>query len=818
MLAEYTYSRNDEAPGPRTKCWPVINDITANEDRVTGNRNAAWDARNYMKDADKIKAAVLIAHGGNDFNVMTKNAAQLYAKLKANNVPHQFYFHQGGHGGSPPDAMLNRWFTKYLYGVDNGVQNEPKSWVVREAATCPPRQSTVTTEATNSATLTVADASPFAVGTTLTIPQTNANGTITSTTRVINNIAGNTLTLASAVATTAGQRVVSGAVVNLVCGTANPTPYAEWPDPAAGNAVMKLLPGGNTRGNLTLGAGGGTPETLTDDATIADTTLMGAATSPNRLVYQTNALTQDVRISGSPRVTIKASFSKPRANLSAALISYPATGTGTILTRGWMDPENRNSDYVSDPVVPGTFYTMSFDMQAKDAIVQAGRRLALMVFSSDRQYTIRPAAGTQVSLDLAGSSITIPVVGGPSAFAAATGTGYAEAPVGGAVPATLSLTLGAAAGFGPFTPGLAKDYTATTTATVISTAGDATLSVADPATTNTGKLVNGTFALPQTLQARARTGAFAPVGGSAAPTSLLTYSAPVSNDAVPIEFKQSIGTDRRAPHGVVQQDADVHPVDDDALVTDWRVRWNLPVGPPSTSDRAASRTNRNRITAPAISAASRKIAADHPPVASRKAPLTAGESTAPISPIRLFMPNAAPWCSGAAMSASIACAIGCIALKNVLAENSSAAITQTFAPPPATTKPKISVSTHCAAVKPTTSGLRPIPRRTATSESQPPTGKPRMPAPALNAAIIAERPNDDPAASATIETDQNEKNHRFQSTAMNAMLISTRSRSRSTTPTSPVRRVNTKPTSTSARATSRTAIHSSDSPAASPTK
>ena len=76
---------------------------------------------------------------------------------------------------------------------------------------------------------------------------------------------------------------------------------------------------------------------------------------------------------------------------------------------------------------------------------------------------------------------------------------------------------------------------------MISSAGDATLSVADPATTNTGKLVNGTFALPQTLQARARTGAFAPVGGSAAPTSLLTYSAPVSNDAVPIEFKQSIG-------------------------------------------------------------------------------------------------------------------------------------------------------------------------------------------------------------------------------------------------------------------------------------
>ena len=52
--------------------------------------------------------------------------------------------------------------------------------------------------------------------------------------------------------------------------------------------------------------------------------------------------------------------------------------------------------------------------------------------------------------------------------------------VGGSVPATLALTMGAPASFGPFTPGLGKDYFASTAANVISTAGDATLSVADP--------------------------------------------------------------------------------------------------------------------------------------------------------------------------------------------------------------------------------------------------------------------------------------------------------------------------------------------------
>jgi len=36
-------------------------------------------------------------------------------------------------------------------------------------------------------------------------------------------------------------------------------------------------------------------------------------------------------------------------------------------------------------------------------------------------------------------------------------------------------------------------------------------------------------------------GAFAAVGGSAAPTALKTWSAPTSNEVVPITFKQSIG-------------------------------------------------------------------------------------------------------------------------------------------------------------------------------------------------------------------------------------------------------------------------------------
>jgi hypothetical protein len=117
--------------------------------------------------------------------------------------------------------------------------------------------------------------------------------------------------------------------------------------------------------------------------------------------------------------------------------------------------------------------------------------------------------------------------------------------VSGTVPATLSLTLGTPASFGAFTPGVTRTYEASTTANVISTAGNALLSVADPSSQNTGHLVNGTFALPQPLQARARNAAntgtaFNNVGSSASPLNLLQYDGPISNDAVSLQFSQLV--------------------------------------------------------------------------------------------------------------------------------------------------------------------------------------------------------------------------------------------------------------------------------------
>ncbi|RKQ93170.1 M6 family metalloprotease-like protein [Solirubrobacter pauli] len=115
--------------------------------------------------------------------------------------------------------------------------------------------------------------------------------------------------------------------------------------------------------------------------------------------------------------------------------------------------------------------------------------------------------------------------------------------VGGTVPATLALNLGAPASFGPFTPGAQKDYYASTKATVVSTAADATLSVSDASTTATGHLVNGAFSLPEALQVNGTRGetpgnTYAPLGTGA--TTLFTWGAPASNDDIVVGFKQPV--------------------------------------------------------------------------------------------------------------------------------------------------------------------------------------------------------------------------------------------------------------------------------------
>jgi hypothetical protein len=121
----------------------------------------------------------------------------------------------------------------------------------------------------------------------------------------------------------------------------------------------------------------------------------------------------------------------------------------------------------------------------------------------------------------------------PVAITVPLGSTSSTGSVSGTTPATLALSLGGPASFGAFTPGVDKTYTASTTADVISSAGDATLSVADP-----GHLANGAFSLPEPLQVS---------------LSKSSWSAPVSNDVVDVGLTQHIGVNDALRSGSYSQ-------------------------------------------------------------------------------------------------------------------------------------------------------------------------------------------------------------------------------------------------------------------------
>lgn len=305
-------------------------------DRITGDYNDFWAGRDYLNDMEPMKAALLMSHGFNDWNVMPEHSYRIYKAAQEMGIPCQIYYHQDGHGGPPPISMMNKWFTRYLHGIENGVENDAKAWIVRENDK-----------------------------------------------------------------------------------HENPTAYEDYPNPATKPVEFFLTKGAPKRGGLAKekAKNQGT-ETVIDNYSFSSQSLAQAEITEHRLLFVTPELKEDVHISGTPTITIKAASSKPAVNLSVYLVSLPwnesrrAKITDNIITRGWADLQNHKSLMESELLEPGRFYEMTFEFQPDDQVIPAGQQIGLMIFSSDRNFTLRPEPGTELTVDLDGTSITIPVVNG----------------------------------------------------------------------------------------------------------------------------------------------------------------------------------------------------------------------------------------------------------------------------------------------------------------------------------------------------------------------------------------------------------------------
>ncbi len=114
-----------------------LNQIKNDQLALNGDYGEHWATRDYTLDWENIKCPALIVHGLNDTNVRTKEFDLMYQAYEKAGVPVKLLLHQGTHltptypsqeyemyiDDELYDTVLNKWFSHYLYGEDNGAEN-----------------------------------------------------------------------------------------------------------------------------------------------------------------------------------------------------------------------------------------------------------------------------------------------------------------------------------------------------------------------------------------------------------------------------------------------------------------------------------------------------------------------------------------------------------------------------------------------------------------------------------------------------------------------------------------------------------------------
>lgn len=368
---------------PAAKCAAVRQQMATGQDDATGNYNAFWDERNYrtgpIADANNVHASVFAVHGLNDLNVKPFQFSQWWDLLAKRNVPRKVWLSQYGHvdpfdfrRGAWVDT-LHRWFDSQLMHIDNGILNEPRADI-----------------------------------------ETDPDVWVTQ---------------------------------------------PDWPAPNA--QAMNLQP--QADGTLSTAPGTGTG-TFTDTKSGEGPLVSDPTTaSPARLAYVTPALTQQVRMSGTPNVTLKITSDKPAANLGVLLVDYgtdtrvnylgrgegvttlttedcngestatddacykqvvtdTVTSDVNVVTRGFIDAQNRGSLTRQQPLPQGRAVSVRWNTLPQDYRFKPGHRIGVIITGTDGDVQFdETATGAAVTVDLAGSRITLPVVMGTapeSAFSA----------------------------------------------------------------------------------------------------------------------------------------------------------------------------------------------------------------------------------------------------------------------------------------------------------------------------------------------------------------------------------------------------------------
>ena len=368
-----------ENTNAQARCGAVRAEMTAGAP-ANGDFTAMWQQRDYVRSAANVRAAVFSVNGRADLNVKPINWGQWLDALPTT-VPRKLWLSQTGHV-DPFDyrratwvTTLNRWFDRWLLGVQNGIENEPQVSVERavdqwsDSATWPPA------------------------------------GTLRQT---------------------LFPRAGSVAGVGTLATTAGPAASSSFTDNGSGTPSSYLASPGSTSSRRIIYSTG----TLTSDLRVAGVSRITVAATPSTstahlsafLVDYGSATSRSSTGEGIRTLTTESCWGEDRPGDDACYRdTAPTTAsvTAQVIARGWADLANFASLSTPRTLTPGSKVTMTFRLSTTDWIVPRGHRLALIIAGTDSSMTTTPSQLPRVTISLAETSVQIPMIGTIQAAAAA---------------------------------------------------------------------------------------------------------------------------------------------------------------------------------------------------------------------------------------------------------------------------------------------------------------------------------------------------------------------------------------------------------------
>ncbi|TDD37342.1 CocE/NonD family hydrolase [Nonomuraea terrae] len=384
-LANYV-SVGRSAPGSASAeaCEARIDALGDAEQASDSDFTPFWQERDYIPAANKIKTgdtSVFMVHGMTDYNVKTMHFANLWYEVAKRQMPRKIWIHRGAHSNPTSfrnaewQSVMHRWMDHWLYDIDNGVMDEPMADIQR------PDGSWET--------------------------------------------------------------------------------HSSWPDASTSPVSLSFGPAtGEVAGTLSPDAPTGNPTQSFVDQIESQAVKVGdpSEARPGRLVYVTPPLTEELRLSGTPSLDVRMSTNATGSLLSAMVVDYGEgtsvtvagkeplelvqepcqpedlvnlTGCATpmevteaitpqrVLAWGHVNVQNMPDLRRSDELTPGKKYQVRWNTLPTEHVIPAGHRIGLVLtgnYNADPGQ-VRPArdqvsVGSEITIDLHGSKLSLPVVDG----------------------------------------------------------------------------------------------------------------------------------------------------------------------------------------------------------------------------------------------------------------------------------------------------------------------------------------------------------------------------------------------------------------------